>query len=347
MLEIAGVRKSYGAKRALDDLSLSVRPGEYLSLLGPSGSGKSTLLRIIAGFERADAGEIYLDGKPLTAKPVHERGVGFVSQGFALFPHLTVFDNVAFGLRFRQRDPVGAPAEVKRRVDEMLELVGLGELGGRQIAQLSGGQKQRVALARTLVVDPHICLLDEPLGALDANLRRRMTIELRRIHERLGIIFIHVTGNEMEALAMGDRVVVLDQGRALQIGEPDTVYNRPASLQVARFLNRYNTFECLDLDLDGMPAAGGVCCIRRDLITVRDAGYRAAVSEAATTALFVTSEYSGSIIVYLFRLPNGKVVEVEYHLSHKRPEELREGSSYALVWRTDQAMVFDSPKIAA
>jgi ABC-type Fe3+/spermidine/putrescine transport system ATPase subunit len=345
MLEIAGVRKSYGGKRALDDVSLSVRPGEYLSLLGPSGSGKSTLLRIIAGFERADAGEIYLDGKPLTAKPVHERGIGFVSQGFALFPHLTVFDNVAFGLRFRQRDPVGAPTEVKRRVDDMLELVGLGELGGRQIAQVSGGQKQRVALARTLVVDPHICLLDEPLGALDANLRRRMTIELRRIHQRLGIIFIHVTGNEMEALAMGDRVVVLDQGRALQIGEPDTVYNRPASLQVARFLNRYNTFECRDLD--GMAAAGGVCCIRRDLITVHEAGYRAAVPETATTALFVTSEYSGSIIVYFFRLPDGKVVEVEYHLSHKRPEELREGSSYALVWRTDQAMVFDSPKIAA
>ena len=345
MLEIRGVRKSYGAKRALDDLSLSVRPSEYLSLLGPSGSGKSTLLRIIAGFERADAGDIYLDGKPLTAKPAHERGVGFVSQGFALFPHLTVFDNVAFGLRFRQRNPVGAPAEVKRRVGEMLELVGLGELGGRQIAQLSGGQKQRVALARTLVVDPQICLLDEPLGALDANLRRRMTIELRRIHQRLGIIFIHVTGNEMEALAMGERVVVLDQGRVLQTDVPDTVYNRPASLQVARFLNRYNSFE--HRELDGAPAADGVCCIRRDLITVNEAGYRAAAPETAITATFVASEYSGSIIVYFFSLPSGKVVEVEYHLSHKRPEPLREGSSYALVWRTAQAMVFGSPKIAA
>ena len=314
-------------------------------MLGPSGSGKSTLLRILAGFERADDGEIYLDGRPLSRLPAHERGIGFVSQGFALFPHLSVFDNVAFGLRHRRRDPVTAAAEVRRRVDEMLDLVGLADLGGRQIAQISGGQKQRVALARTLVVDPAICLLDEPLGALDANLRQRMTLELRRIHQRLGIIFIHVTGNEMEALAMGERVVVLDHGRAIQIGDPDTIYNRPATLQDARFLNRYNALE--SGAGDGFPSSGGVCCVRRDHIDVRPEGYRPASGETAISATCVTSEYSGSAIVYLFSLANGKVVEVEYHLSHKRPEDLREGGVYALVWQTGQALLFGTSGIAA
>ena len=345
MLEVASVSKAYGGKLALDGLTLSVRTGEYLSMLGPSGSGKSTLLRILAGFERADDGEIYLDGRPLSLLPAHERGIGFVSQGFALFPHLSVFDNVAFGLRHRRRDPVTVAAEVRRRVDAMLDLVGLADLGGRQIAQISGGQKQRVALARTLVVDPTICLLDEPLGALDANLRQRMTLELRRIHQRLGIIFIHVTGNEMEALAMGDRVVVLDQGRALQIGDPDTIYNRPASLQVARFLNRYNTLEAGAVD--GLALSGGACCVRRDRIDVRPAGYRPAAGETAIAATCVTSEYSGSTIVYLFSLPGGKVVEVEYHLSHRRPEQLQEGGVYALVWQSDQALLFGSSAIAA
>ncbi|MGO8917902.1 MAG: ABC transporter ATP-binding protein [Stellaceae bacterium] len=345
MLEVASVRKAYGGKLALDSLTLSVRPGEYLSMLGPSGSGKSTLLRILAGFERADDGEIYLDGRPLSRLPAHDRGIGFVAQSFALFPHLSVFDNVAFGLRHRRRNPVTSAAEVRRRVDDMLALVGLADLGGRQIAQISGGQKQRVALARTLVVDPTICLLDEPLGALDANLRQRMTLELRRIHQRLGIIFIHVTGNEMEALAMGDRVVVLDHGRAIQIGDPDTIYNRPASLQVARFLNRYNT---LERDAVGeFASSGGVCCVRRDRVEVRAAGYRPASGETAVSATCVTSEYSGSAIVYLFSLPNGKIVEVEYHLSHKRPEDLQEGGVYSLVWRSDQALFFASPGIAA
>ncbi len=346
MLEVADIQKSYGGKRALDDLSLVVRTGGYLSMLGPSGSGKSTLLRIIAGFERADAGEIYLDGVPLSRVPAHERGASFVSQGFALFPHLSVFDNVAFGLRYRQKNPVTAAGNVRRRVEEMLALVGLADLGGRQITQISGGQKQRVALARALVVDPKICLLDEPLGALDANLRQKMTIELRRIHQRLGIIFIHVTGNEMEALAMGEQVVVLDSGRVLQIGDPDAIYNRPASLRVARLLNRYNMLD--GAVVEGLRVPGGAhCCVRRDRIRVQPAGYRAASGEATVPATCVTSEYSGASIVYLFSLADGKVVEVEYHLGHSRPDELREGARYALAWRADQALVFEPSRTAA
>ena len=169
-----------------------------------------------------DEGEITLDGRNLTTVPAHERGIGFVSQGFALFPHLSVFDNVAFGLRYHAHAPLRDGAELRRRVLEILDMVGLAEFAQRQIQQLSGGQRQRVALARTLVVRPRLCLLDEPLGALDANLRQRMTAELRRIHASLGITFFHVTGNEMEALAMGDRVVVLDAGRILQVDAPDT-----------------------------------------------------------------------------------------------------------------------------
>jgi ABC-type Fe3+/spermidine/putrescine transport system ATPase subunit len=338
MLEVRSVRKTYGGVPALDGISLVVRSGEYLSMLGPSGSGKSTLLRVVAGFETPDAGDILLNGKSLAGVPPHERAIGFVSQGFALFPHLSVFDNVAFGLRYRQHNAVTSPAEVKRRVDEMLDLVGLADLGGRQIGQISGGQKQRVALARTLVVDPKVCLLDEPLGALDANLRQRMTIELRRLHQRLGIVFIHVTGNEIEALAMGDRAVVLDKGRIIQVDVPDNIYNRPASLEVARFLNSYNMVDRGD---------GSVCCIRRDRVQVKPLDHGATPDQTAQPATYVTAEYSGAVIVYLFKLASGKVVEVEYHLSHQRPEEFREGATYSLVWQTSEGLLFDRPKIAA
>lgn len=342
MLEVRSVRKAYGGVPALDGISLAVRSGEYLSMLGPSGSGKSTLLRVIAGFETPEAGDIVLNGKSLAGVPPHERAIGFVSQGFALFPHLSVFDNVAFGLRYRLVKPVTAAAEVKRRVDEMLDLVGLAELGGRQISQISGGQKQRVALARTLVVEPKVCLLDEPLGALDANLRQRMTIELRRLHQRLGIVFVHVTGNEIEALAMGDRVVVLDKGRIIQVDVPDSIYNRPATLDVARFLNRYNM-------LDERDAATGnrVCCIRRDRVQVRPLHHLPASDEATVSATYVTAEYSGALIVYFFRLGSGKVLEVEYHLSHQRPQEFREGEAYTLVWSASEAVHFEPSPIAA
>jgi putative spermidine/putrescine transport system ATP-binding protein len=342
MLEVRSVRKAYGGVAALDDISLSVRGGEYLSMLGPSGSGKSTLLRVIAGFEAPEAGDIALNGRSLTGVPPHERAIGFVSQGFALFPHLSVFDNVAFGLRYRQVKPVTSSGEVKRRVDEMLDLVGLGDLGGRQIGQISGGQKQRVALARTLVVEPKVCLLDEPLGALDANLRQRMTIELRRLHQRLGIVFVHVTGNEIEALAMGDRVVVLDRGRIIQIDEPDNVYNRPATVDVARFLNRYNMLDTAD-----MATGGGTCCIRRDRIEVRAPGPPHEADEASIEATYVTAEYSGAEIVYFFRLASGKVVEVEFHLSHQRPQEFREGAPYVLVWPASEALSFAPQPVAA
>ena len=357
MLEIAAVTKRYGGQAALDGISLSVGEGAYLSLLGPSGSGKSTLLRVLAGYETPDAGQVTLDGRSLTTVPAHERGIGFVSQGFALFPHLSVFDNVAFGLRYHAHRPVRDSAEIRRRVMDTLEMVGLADYVQREMQQLSGGQKQRVALARTLVVRPRLCLLDEPLGALDANLRQRMTVELRRIHAALGITFFHVTGNEMEALAMGDRVVVLDQGRILQVDTPDTVYNRPSSIAVARFLNRYNLFRGRT---DGQgritTAAGPVAgprpatprqqadlvdfCIRIDKIHVQPEGEPLGADDAALSATYIASEFSGAIITHLFRLDDERVVEVENHLSHRRPTEYEAGRRCSLVWPRDEGLIF-------
>jgi ABC-type Fe3+/spermidine/putrescine transport system ATPase subunit len=363
MLEARGLTKSYDGKPALQDLSLELRDNEYLTLLGPSGSGKSTLLRLLAGFELPEGGQVLLDGQALTAVPAHERGIGFVSQNFALFPHMTVFDNVAFGLRYSRLDPVKDESAVRKRVMEMLDLVGLADLGERMIGQISGGQKQRVALARTLVVNPRVCLLDEPLGALDANLRQRMTVELRRIRKLLGLSFMHVTGNEVEALAMGDRIVVLDQGRALQVDAPDTVYNRPSSAAVARFLNRYNIFEGQMTAAGRFGFAGGelplpsqapanrdsaAYCIRYDRIQVEkpqtadaDAdGDGASGSLARLPASYITSEYSGGAVIYFFRLADGKVVEVEYHLSHRKPDSFVEGDLYTLVWPREEALVY-------
>jgi ABC-type Fe3+/spermidine/putrescine transport system ATPase subunit len=353
-LELSDISKSYDGKPALRHLSLTVERGRYLAMLGPSGSGKSTLLRVIAGFEPPDSGDVRLGGRSLLGTGAHQRGIGFVFQNFALFPHLTVFDNVAFGLRHRAAGALGAAGEVRRRVEAMLEMVGLAGLGGRAITEISGGQKQRVALARTLVTDPEIILLDEPLGALDANLRERMMIELRRIHRQLGITFLHVTGNEQEALAMGDRVAVLDNGTLAQIDEPDTVYNRPASAQVARFLNCYNVFDgriaggrfegaAFALPCPaGAPAEAGAAryCIRFDRIRIADAAARIDAGEASFRARFVASEYDGPTITYFFVPPGGGALEVEYHLSLNRPEEFEVNRDYALVWSVEDVLVY-------
>jgi spermidine/putrescine transport system ATP-binding protein len=233
------VVKRFGAVTAVDHLSLDIVRGEFFSMLGPSGCGKTTTLRMIGGFEAPTEGMIALDGRDVTQLPAYRRDVNTVFQSYGLFPHLNVFDNVAFGLRRRKV----AGKDVDRRVLEALELVNLGGYRKRRPAQLSGGQQQRVALARALVNHPKVLLLDEPLGALDLKLRKQMQLELKRIQKEVGITFIFVTHDQEEAMTISDRIAVMNQGRIEQLGPPEAVYDRPATAFVAEFLGASNLLE--------------------------------------------------------------------------------------------------------
>ncbi|NTH66345.1 ABC transporter ATP-binding protein [Agrobacterium rhizogenes] len=353
VLQLKQVAKSYGGVPALASVDFSLPGDAYISLLGPSGSGKTTLLRVIAGFEEPDSGSILFQGERLDGVEPHARGIGFVFQNFALFPHLSVTDNVAFGPRNRKVDPVTDASVVNARVRDMLALVGLKGLEDRAVTQISGGQRQRVALARTLVTEPKMVLLDEPLGALDANLRSRMRTELKTIRERCGVTFLHVTGSESEALAMGDMVLVLDQGRIAQAATSDVIYNRPASAAVARFLNCYNLFAGnvvddhfvsqtgrfpLNASLRKAPQPG--YAIRHDRVAIRPFDAAISTEEIRIDGDFIASEYSGAAINSFFALDDGRVFEVESHLSHSRPPAFVEKSRYALVWKKEDALVF-------
>jgi spermidine/putrescine transport system ATP-binding protein len=234
-----GVSKSFGTVRAADGVSLSVERGEFFSLLGPSGCGKTTLLRILAGFERPDTGRVLLDGEDITALPPNRRKVNTVFQSYALFPHLSVRENVAFGLRVARRPK----AEIEGEVDRMLALVQMEDQGAKRPDQLSGGQRQRVAIARALINHPQVLLLDEPLAALDLKLRQRMAIELDRIHDEVGITFLFVTHDQGESMSLSDRIAVMKDGRIEQIGTPAEVYEAPRSSFVAAFIGDTNFLE--------------------------------------------------------------------------------------------------------
>lgn len=236
---VAGLRKRFGAVEALADVSLTIQRGEFFSLLGPSGCGKTTLLRLIAGLEVPDAGSLELGGCSLAGVPAHRRPVNTVFQSYALFPHLDVWNNVAFGLRMK-----GVPPdELKRRVGAVLDLVEIAPLARRRPGELSGGQKQRVALARAVVNEPEVLLLDEPLGALDLKLRQQLQVELHALQRRLGITFIHVTHDQEEALALSDRLAVMNAGRLEQVGTPSALYEQPRNRFVAGFLGSCNLLE--------------------------------------------------------------------------------------------------------
>jgi len=235
-IEVRNIVKQYGAFKALDNVDLKVAKGELLALLGPSGSGKTTLLRIIAGLDWPDSGEVKFDGENALSRGVGERNVGFVFQHYALFRHMSVFENVAFGLRVQPRSVRKSEAQIRARVKELLDLVQLDWLADRYPSQLSGGQRQRIALARALAIEPRILLLDEPFGALDAKVRKELRQWLRRLHEEIHVTSIFVTHDQEEALEVANRIVVMDKGRIEQIGTPGDVYDNPASAFVHAFI---------------------------------------------------------------------------------------------------------------
>lgn len=273
-IRLRGLVKRYGETAAVDGVDLDVRRGEFFTLLGPSGSGKTTTLRMIAGFERPDEGSVELAGEEVSGRPPFERDVNTVFQDYALFPHLSVADNIAYGLRVKK---VPKP-ERRTRTDEALEMVRLPGLGARKPGQLSGGQRQRVALARAIVNRPRVLLLDEPLGALDLKLRQEMQVELKRIQQEVGITFVYVTHDQEEALTMSDRLAVFNDGRIEQVGAPADVYEHPSSEFIAGFVGVSNVLErggrrftirpekvrIVDGDGDGLHTESGV---------VRDVAY--------------------------------------------------------------------------
>jgi len=295
-LRIEHVTKRFADVVAVDDADLTIRRGEFFSLLGPSGCGKTTLLRIIAGFEFPDSGEIYCDGVRLTDEPANVRPSNMVFQSYAIFPHLNVFDNIAYGLR---REHL-TPSDLKVRVTEALAMIKLEGLGARWADELSGGQRQRVALARALVRRPKMLLLDEPLGALDRRLRETMQLELRALQKSLGITFVFVTHDQEEALSMSDRIAVMSGGRILQVATPRTLYEAPSCREVADFIGEMNFFSgwisardgaSAQIDLGALgsfnvvaPQSAGtrvLVALRPEKIMLSDAGVKGSVSAAA------------------------------------------------------------------
>jgi putative spermidine/putrescine transport system ATP-binding protein len=278
LVRFSKVAKSYdGRTLVVRDLDLDIARGEFLTLLGPSGSGKTTTLMMLAGFEAPTAGSILLDGNDITRLPPHRRGIGVVFQNYALFPHMGVAENVAYPLAVR-----GVPkAEAKRKVEAALDMVKLAGFGDRRPAQLSGGQQQRVALARALVFEPDLILLDEPLGALDKQLRERMQYELKQLHERLGKTMVYVTHDQSEALTMSDRIAVFDEGEVRQLAPPAELYERPATLFVAEFVGESNRLDGIVVSCDATGAR-----VRLDdgaeIVAAPAAGLRAGLRVAAS-----------------------------------------------------------------
>jgi sulfate transport system ATP-binding protein len=268
-IEVKNISKRFGDFVALDNVSLDFPSGELTALLGPSGCGKTTLLRIIAGLEQPDAGQVLLDGDDASGHHVRERQVGFVFQHYALFKHMSVFENVAFGLRVKPRGQRPSEAEIRKKVLSLLELVQLGWLADRYPPQLSGGQRQRIALARALAVEPRVLLLDEPFGALDAKVRKELRRWLRRLHDELHVTSIFVTHDQEEALEVADRIVLMNKGKVEQIGSPAQVYNHPASPFVYGFLGNVNLFQ--GRVHEGVLDAGGVHLEAPDHEGARDA----------------------------------------------------------------------------
>jgi putative spermidine/putrescine transport system ATP-binding protein len=328
-VRLVGVRKTYGDVVAVDGVDLEVGGGEFFTLLGPSGSGKTTTLRLIAGFERPDGGRIELAGRDVTSVPPYARDVNTVFQDYALFPHMTVADNIAYGLRVR-----GVSRRERRiAVDEILKIVRLPGLGERKPVQLSGGQRQRVALARALVNHPEVLLLDEPLGALDLKLRQEMQIELKRIQRavrEVGITFVYVTHDQEEALTMSDRLAVFNEGRIEQVGTPAAVYERPANEFVAGFVGASNVLR----------RAGKTFTVRPEKIRMSDDGGTRRDEANAATGRIRDVVYAGMFTRFIVDLDDGgELVVVRQNLETSSAQVLdARGRRVLLEWSPEHAI---------
>ena len=329
-VRVSGLRKRYGDVTAVDGVDLEIGRGEFFTMLGPSGSGKTTTLRVIAGFERPDEGTIELGGKDVSELPPYARDVNTVFQDYALFPHMTVQENVEYGLRVKKV----ARGERRRRAGEALELVQLESYGGRKPAQLSGGQRQRVALARAIVNRPKALLLDEPLGALDLKLRQELQVELKRIQQELGITFVYVTHDQEEALTMSDRLAVFNDGKIEQIGAPAEVYEHPASEFIAGFVGVSNV-----LERDGRRFT-----VRPEKIRLLGDGEHPEQGVDVEEGRIRDVVYVGAITRYHVELDaGGELTVVSQNLESGSSEVLeRQGSRVRLYWRPEHVFVIET-----
>ncbi|QRF56782.1 ABC transporter ATP-binding protein [Variovorax sp. UC122_21] len=360
-IEIRGLAKRFGAVRAVDDVSLSVQPGEFLALLGPSGSGKTSILMSIAGFELPDAGSIAIDGRDVTYLPASQRNLGMVFQKYTLFPHLSVLDNVAFGLKMRGV----ARAERHRLAEQALATVRLEGYGKRMPAQLSGGQQQRVALARAIVYKPKVLLMDEPLSALDKNLREEMQLEIKRLQSQLGITVVFVTHDQGEALTMADRVAILNQGRIQQLDAPKALYERPRTRFVAGFIGETNFMpaEIGPLRTQGalvqLPGGASPREVRTDALVGRVAAGGRAVAALRPEQIVIGSPedpaalratvsgviYSGSTVLCIAQLSDG--TELRARLPDPSRVALAAGDRVGLLWPADALRIYGDEVAAA
>ena len=360
-IEIRGLAKRFGAVRAVDDVSLSVQPGEFLALLGPSGSGKTSILMSIAGFELPDAGSIAIDGRDVTYLPASQRNLGMVFQKYTLFPHLSVLDNVAFGLKMRGV----ARAERHRLAEQALATVRLEGYGKRMPAQLSGGQQQRVALARAIVYKPKVLLMDEPLSALDKNLREEMQLEIKRLQSQLGITVVFVTHDQGEALTMADRVAILNQGRIQQLDAPKALYERPRTRFVAGFIGETNFMpaEIGPLRTQGalvqLPGGASPREVRTDALVGRVAAGGRAVAALRPEQIVIGSPedpaalratvsgviYSGSTVLCIAQLSDG--TELRARLPDPSRVALAAGDRVGLLWPAHALRIYGEEVAAA
>jgi len=342
-IELRGLTKSYGPVTAVRGIDISLQPGEFFSLLGPSGCGKTSTLRMIAGFEEATEGSVLLDGQDVTHVPPNERPVNTVFQNYALFPFMSVADNVAFGLKYVDV----TKDEARRMVGEALERVRLSEYAKRKPAQLSGGQQQRVALARALVLGPKVLLLDEPLGALDAKLRKTLQVELKSLQESVGITFVYVTHDQEEALTMSDRIAVMAEGRVEQIGSPTEVYERPATAYVADFLGSANVLHVdvvgpggegrtsvriggamVEAEGDGTPGEHGTLVIRPERVRLVPLG-----SGETVVATIERTIYLGAMSDVVVALPSGE--DVSARIASEDAGGFHRGDEIGVLLRTE------------